>query len=131
MLCYRLSIRLSFLIFTICSLENYFLFATFNINDDVDRSLLTEANVEQSIKGGVKIVSRALLFDRAQLPKLPDTDTIELYHLRSFPLFIGKHWAHRIFVFLPIWLTAHSSRYCSWEVFNSILRVGTAEYDHR
>lgn len=89
--CNSLSIKLSLLILTICSVENYFLLANCNKNGDVDRNLLTEANnVGQSIRGGTQFVSRALLFDRAQLPKLPDTDTIELYHLRSFPLFIGN-----------------------------------------
>ena len=41
---------------------------------------LTPTKIEKTLFG---------LFDRANLPKFPDTDMIELYHLRSFPLFIS------------------------------------------
>ncbi len=79
------SMNRSLLIFVMLLLENYFLTANTNLNEP-QRSLF--AVEEYIIRGGE---SRALLFDRTQLPKLPDTDTIELYHLRSFPLFIGMY----------------------------------------
>ena len=82
------SINRSLLIFVMLLLENYFLTAITNLNDP-QRSLF--AVEEYIIRGGANFESRALLFDRTQLPKLPDTDTIELYHLRSFPLFIGMY----------------------------------------
>ena len=82
------SINRSLLIFVMLLLENYFLTAITNLNDP-QRSLF--AVEEYIIRGGANFESRVLLFDRTQLLKLPDTDTIELYHLRSFPLFIGMY----------------------------------------
>ena len=121
------SINRSLLIFLML-LENYFLTAITNLNDP-QRSLF--AVEEYIIRGGANFESRALLFDRTQLPKLPDTDTIELYHLRSVPLFIGMYVCIESFTIrCSLNSLFYGSRYCSWKVLNSIIRIGFAEYDH-